>query len=164
MSDTVHFLCKGITNPTKTVADKIMLAISHVSDLIENNGNTEEIEAEEAIRELERLAQATNKAQQDGTLNKQCDGDETGTRPRVQEETTTMKTSAFPRVQEEATNQPPESYDYIDPERPVTRSMSHIINNKQIKVDEIPSLKERVPKVDRRMDNVTKSTTEKRKQ
>ena len=58
MSDTVQFLCKGITNLTKTVADKIMLAISHVSDLIEDKGKTEE--AEEAVSKLERLVRATN--------------------------------------------------------------------------------------------------------
>ena len=65
LSDTVQFLCKSITNPTKTVADKIMLAISQVSDLIEDKGKTEE--AEEAVRELERLVRATNRAQQDDT-------------------------------------------------------------------------------------------------
>ena len=44
MSDTVQFLCKSITNPTKTVADKIMLAISHVSELVEGKGKSEEAE------------------------------------------------------------------------------------------------------------------------
>ena len=81
MSDTVQFHCKGITNPTKTVADKIMLAISHVSDLIEGKGEAEV--AGEAVRELERLVQATNKAQQDGALNKQCKDDESSALPRV---------------------------------------------------------------------------------
>ena len=42
--------------------------------------------------------------------------------------------------------------------------MSHLINDKQIKVDEIPSLKERVPKVDKGMDNVTKTTAAKKRQ
>ena len=53
LSDTVDFLHKSITNPTKTFADKIMVAISHISDLIEGNGKAEK--AEEAVRKLERL-------------------------------------------------------------------------------------------------------------
>ena len=71
-----------------------MLAISHVSDLVEDKGKTEE--AEKAVRELERLVRATNQAQQDGTLNKQCKDDES---------------SALLRVQEEAAKQTLEHYD-----------------------------------------------------
>ena len=84
----VQFLSKSITNPTKTVADKIMLAISHVSNLIEGNKEANENDAEEAVRELERLVQATNKAQQDGKLNSSSDDDETSALPRVQKEAT----------------------------------------------------------------------------
>ena len=147
MSDTVQFLCKSITNPTKTVADKIMLAISHVSDLVEDKGKTKE--AEQAVRELERLVRATNQAQQDGTLNKPCKDGES---------------NALPRVQEKATKQTPENYEYIDPERPITRSMSQCIDEKDVKVDEIPSLKDHVPRVDRKMDNATKPSIAERKQ
>merc|ERR1711923_236381 len=57
LSDTVQFLCKSITNPTKTVADKIMLAISHVADLVEDKGKNEE--AEKAIRESVWYGQQT---------------------------------------------------------------------------------------------------------
>ena len=77
---------------------------------------------------------------------------------------TNIETSALPRVQEETAKKMQENYDYIDPARPITRSLSHLINDKQIKVDEIPSLKEQVMTVDRRMDSATKSTATKRKQ
>ena len=147
LSDTVQFLCKSITNPTKTVADKIMLAISHVADLVEDKGKNKE--AEKAVRELERLVRATNQAEQAGTLNKTCKDDDS---------------SALPRVQEDATKQTPEDYEYIDPERPITRSMSHLIEEKDIKVDEIPSIKDQVPRVDSKMDQATKPSLAEKKQ
>ena len=124
-----------------------MLAISHVSDLVEGKGKTEE--AEEAVRKLERLVRATNQAQQDGTLNKPCKDGES---------------NALPRVQEKATKQTPEDYEYIDPERPITRSMSQCISEKDVKVDEIPSLKDRVPRVDKKMDTATKPSSAEKKQ
>ena len=124
-----------------------MLAISHVADLVEDKEKTEE--AEKAIRELERLVRATNQAQQAGTLNKTCKDDES---------------SALPRVQEEATQQTPEDYEYIDPERPITRSMSQLLTDKDVKVDEIPSMKDQVPRVDSEMDQATKPSLAEKKQ
>ena len=55
MSNTVQFLCKSITNTTKTVADKIILAISYVSNLIEGNDKVDENNVKKAVRELNVL-------------------------------------------------------------------------------------------------------------
>ena len=89
-----------------------MVALRHVANLLEGNGKSHDTDAETAIQELEQLVEATGKAQREGTLDKNCNNDESST---------------LPRVQEEATKQTPDDYEYTDPARPITRSMSQHI-------------------------------------
>jgi len=147
LSDTVQFLCKNITNPTKTLADKIMVAVSHVSDLIGGIGDGDK--ADEAMEELERLAEATRAADQNGTLNSDCNENEN---------------SAVPRVQT-APDIPTEPLEYRDPDANVTRSITQRMEKNPIqKVDEMQPPRKQVPRVDKSMDAATKTTIAKRKQ
>ena len=59
-----------------------MVAINHVSGLIEGIDNGDE--ANEAMQELERLVEATKRAEQNGTLNNNCNKNENIAVPRVQ--------------------------------------------------------------------------------
>ena len=141
LSDTVQFLCKNITNPTKTLADKIMVAVSHVSDLIGKTGDGDK--ADEAMEELERLAEATKVADQNGTLNSDCNENEN---------------SAVPRVQT-APDIPTEPLEYRDPDASVTRLITQRMEKNPIqKVDEVQPPRKQVPRVDKSMDAATKTT------
>ena len=65
-----------------------MVALRHVAKLLEGNGKPQDIDADTAMQELERLVEATDKAQRNGTLDKDCNNSKSSAVPRVQGEAT----------------------------------------------------------------------------
>ena len=125
------------------MAEKKMVAISHVAALITNNNFNKE-KADKVIKELERLAKAPSTAAQNGTLN----NNPNETVLRVPE---TMTTTS-------------ERLDYRDPDASVTRSITRDIEANPVQPIELSPQRKQVPRVDKAMNKTRKPVSARKKQ